>query len=261
MRAHQERPRHKALRLRLKPGADAAAQLNAAHASNPLQRALHLHEEQTGCIDVTKAGRQSDKVAQCAFPLPCDSATWAPVPLHMAMSQNLSSHLSPSALPMLRTLSAHVPDRHGSCQVGPGQCGHVDGAVKEQLRRYPVAEHDVVVDHWADDGVPEGGPAQQRLRQAAWPSCCSSSHPCPPACAMPAGQDSEPRPAASMACLCRLSEGRQPGVTARSATPHCIWTRFSVKVAWQCHALWSPKHQAHPLPALQQHQTPCTCSR
>ena len=35
----------------------------------------------------------------------------------------------------------------------------------EGRKGHPIAEHEVVVDHWADHGVPEGGPAQQRLRQ------------------------------------------------------------------------------------------------
>ena len=31
---------------------------------------------------------------------------------------------------------------------------------------YPIAQHDVVVHDWLDDGVPDRAPSQQRLRQA-----------------------------------------------------------------------------------------------
>lgn len=37
--------------------------------------------------------------------------------------------------------------------------------LKERAGWHPVAEHDVMMDDGADDGVPQGGPAQQRLWQ------------------------------------------------------------------------------------------------
>ena len=65
----------------------------------------------------------------------------------------------------------------GASQAPKGPCRCKTGGLRILHIRAvadPVAQHDVVVHDWLDDGVPDGAPPQQRLRQAG---CQHVPHP------------------------------------------------------------------------------------